>query len=228
MTLLLHMSSLLRFPPPGIIFDLDGTLLDTEPLYSEATQKLLDPYEHTYSLELKRRCMGGDSRRSARLTIDEYGLPMTVDQYLAERETHLLKLFPASPEIPGAGHFVSTLVAKGLRIGLATSSHKHLCDIKLSNKDWKSAFHSIICGDNLAVKKGKPEPDIFLVCAAALELPAADCIAFEDSPTGIKAARAAGMQVVAVNSPYVEQGDLKNADTVIDSYKELMAIVGNW
>ena len=222
------MSSLLEFPPAGIIFDLDGTLLDTEPLYSEATQKLLDPFDHTYSPELKKRCMGGDSRRSARLTIDEYDLPLTVDQYLAAREVYLLELFPTSPDIQGAGEFVTTLMEKRLPMGLATSSHKNLCDIKLSNKAWKSAFHSIVCGDNAAVKKGKPEPDIFLVCAAGLNLPARDCIVFEDSPTGIKAARAAGMRVVALNSPYVELEDLKDADTVIDSYDEILPIVTRW
>ena len=222
------MSSLLELPPAGIIFDLDGTLLDTEPLYSEATQKLLDPFGHIYSLELKKKCMGGDSRRSARLTIDEYDLPMTVDQYLSAREVYLLELFPASPEIPGAGAFVTTLTDKRLPLGLATSSHKHLCEIKLSNKAWKTAFQSIVCGDNAAVKKGKPEPDIFLECAADLGLAAGDCIVFEDSPIGIKAARAAGMRVVAVNGPYVEMADLKDADTVIDSYEEILPIVSRW
>ena len=51
----------------GLIFDLDGTLLDTEPLYSEAAQKVLDPFGHTYTLELKKKVMGGDSHRSAQL-----------------------------------------------------------------------------------------------------------------------------------------------------------------
>lgn len=220
------MNNLLESPPAGIIFDLDGTLLDTEPLYTEATQKLLDPFKQTYSMELKKRCMGGDSRRSARLTIDEYNLPLSIDQYLANREVHLMELFPTSPEIQGAGEFVTTLYEKGIPMGLATSSHKHLCDIKLANKPWKSSFQSIICGD--AVKKGKPEPDIFLACAAELALPAKGCIVFEDSPTGIKAARAAGMEVVAVNSPYVELQDLKDAVLVIDNFDEILPIVSGW
>ena len=61
----------------GVIFDLDGTLLDTEILYTQAMQKVLDPYGHTYTMELKRKVMGGDSMRSAQMTIDEFGLPMT-------------------------------------------------------------------------------------------------------------------------------------------------------
>ncbi|MBQ76311.1 MAG: HAD family hydrolase [Gammaproteobacteria bacterium] len=222
------MNSTLEVQPAGIIFDLDGTLLDTEPLYTDATQRLLDLYGHTFTMELKKRCLGGDSRRSAQMTIDEYTLPLTVDEYLTAREVHLLELFPTSPEIHGAGEFMTRLMNTKLLLGLATSSHKHLCDIKLENKAWKAAFTSIICGDNAAVKKGKPEPDIFLVCAAALGLAAGDCIAFEDSPNGIRAARAAGMRVIAVNGPYVDLEDLREADSIIDSYEEILPVVARW
>lgn len=222
------MNNPLENRPRGIIFDLDGTLLDTEPLYSEATQKVLDPFGHTHSLELKKRCMGGDSRVSAQMTIDEYNLPMTVDEYLSARNVYLLELFPTSPEIHGAGEFVTALAGKKIPMGLATSSHKHLCDIKLSNKGWGSSFRSIVCGDNPAVKRGKPEPDIFLACAELINIPASHCIAFEDSPTGIKAARAAGMRVVGINSQYVELADLHEADIVIDNYLELLPFIISW
>ena len=222
------MSNPLENRPEGIIFDLDGTLLDTEPLYTEATQKVLDPFGHTYSMELKKRCMGGDSRLSAQMTIDEYDLPMSVDEYLSTRNVYLLELFPTSPEIEGAGEFVSALADEQMPVGLATSSHKHLCDIKLSSKDWGSSFHSIVCGDNQAVKKGKPEPDIFLVCADLLNIPAGNCVVFEDSPTGIKAARSAGMRVIAINSQYVDLADLTEAEIIIDSYQELLPFISSW
>ena len=222
------MSNIWAIAPDGIIFDLDGTLLDTEPLYTEATQKLLDPYGHTYSLELKKRVMGGDSRRSAQLTIEEYDLPMNVDEYLSAREVYLLELFKTSPEIEGATELLAALEKIPLPIGLATSSHQHLCDVKLSNKSWKCAFTSIICGDDTAVINGKPAPDIFLACAALLGLQAENCIAFEDSPTGIKAARAAGMKVVAINGPYVELTDLQAADMIIDSFHEILPLIRHW
>ena len=222
------MSHPLESRPEGIIFDLDGTLLDTEPLYTEATQKVLDPFGHTYSMELKKRCMGGDSRLSAQMTIDEYDLPMSVDEYLSTRNVYLLELFPTSPEIEGAGEFVSALADEQMPVGLATSSHKPLCDIKLSSKAWGSSFHSIVCGDNQAVKKGKPEPDIFLVCADLLNIPAGNCVVFEDSPTGIKAARSAGMRVIGINSQYVDLADLHEAEIIIDSYHELLPLISRW
>jgi pseudouridine-5'-monophosphatase len=222
------MSNIWASAPDGIIFDLDGTLLDTEPLYTQATQQLLDPYGHTYSMALKKQCMGGDSRRSAQMTIDEYGLPMSIEEYLSSRDDYLAELFPTSPEISGATELLAALLRVEIPIGLATSSHHHLCEIKLSNQSWKSAFTSIICGDDASVAKGKPEPDIFLACAALLGLPAENCIVFEDSPTGIKAAKAAGMRVVAINSPYVELEDLGEADMIIDSFHEILPLMEAW
>ncbi|MDZ7684238.1 MAG: HAD hydrolase-like protein [Gammaproteobacteria bacterium] len=68
--------------PAALIFDLDGTLLDTEPLYSMASQRVLDAYGHVYTPELKRRVMGGDSHTSAQVVIDEFGLPLTSHEYL--------------------------------------------------------------------------------------------------------------------------------------------------
>lgn len=212
--------------PTAVVFDLDGTLLDTEPLYTVATQKLLDPFNHQYSMALKKKCMGGDSRRTAQLTIDEYGLPHSVDEFLDEREQHLRELFPDAPEIEGAGAYIQLLSDRGIPLGLATSSHQHLCDLKLARRDWRDRFRSIICGDSALVVNGKPAPDIFLACAGAIGVAADQCLAFEDSPTGIAAARAAGMTVIAVNSPYVEDSDLAAADHVIDNYLSLTELLG--
>lgn len=212
----------LPMDPAAIIFDLDGTLLDTEPLYTAAAQKVLDPHGHTYTLELKRKVMGGDSTRSAQLTVDEFDLPMTADEFLTARESYLKTLFPKAKEIPGAGDYLRHLFSENIPTGIATSSHRHLCDLKISQRDWRAGFTAIVCGDDTALLNSKPEPDIFLLCARRIGIKAEDIVAFEDSRNGVLSAKAAGMAVVAIKSPYTSPEDLQEADLVIDSYRDLL------
>jgi len=220
--------NLLGNRPSALIFDLDGTLLDTEPLYTTASQRVLDPYDQFFSPELKKMCIGRDSRQSAQITIDHASLPLSVDEYLAEREVHLLSLFENPPEIAFAERFITTAYRAGIPLGLATSSHQHLCSLKLSRKEWASHFEKIICGDNPSLQKGKPEPDIFLLCASEINAAPDQCIAFEDSPAGIQAATSAGMKVIAINSPYVDAEDLQAAELIINGYDELDSLLKAW
>ena len=213
--------------PAAFIFDMDGTLLDTEPLYTAASQKVLDPYGVEYTLELKRKCMGGDSRLSAQITIDHYQLPLTAEEYLAKREAFLQELFPTADEMPGAGDFIQSLGRLGIKLGVATSSHQHLYDLKMSKRPWGQHFDVVVCGDDNNLKRGKPAPDIFLLCAEKLGVDASQCLAFEDSPNGVNAAIAAGMQVVAINSPYVKPGELSAAEICIDHYSALADFVNS-
>jgi pseudouridine-5'-monophosphatase len=208
--------------PVACIFDLDGTLLDTEPLYTEAAQKILDPFGHTYSIELKRKVMGGDSIRSARLTIEEFDLPMTPQQFLDEREAYLEELFPVAEEIRGAGDFIRHLTDIGLQQGLATSSHSHLCELKISHRGWREQFSAIVCGDDIELRNSKPAPDIFLLCAARMGVDPMRSIAFEDSRNGIEAAKAAGMFVIAVESIYTTPEDLIDADLTVPDFYQLI------
>ncbi|MEK9870748.1 MAG: HAD-IA family hydrolase [Gammaproteobacteria bacterium] len=212
----------LPIDPIACVFDLDGTLLDTERLYTEAAQKILDPFGHTYSIELKRKVMGGDSIRSARLTIEEFDLPMTPQQFLDERETYLEALFPVAEEIKGAGDFIRHLTDIGLRQGLATSSHSHLCELKIGHRGWRERFAAVVCGDDAELQNSKPAPDIFLLCAARMGVDPASTVAFEDSRNGIEAARAAGMFVIGIESIYTTPEDLVAADLTVPDFYTLI------
>ncbi|HKI73071.1 MAG TPA: HAD-IA family hydrolase [Pseudomonadales bacterium] len=214
--------------PGAMIFDLDGTLVDTEPLYSIATQRVLDEFGHTYTEALKRRCMGRDSHVSAQMVIDEFTLSMTSDEYLARRERHLVELFRNSPEIPGASTFVTQAHGAGMSLGLATSSHAHLRDIKLSDKPWATLFAASVCGDHPELVNGKPAPDIFLLCARELGVAPGDCMVFEDSRNGIEGARAAGMTVIGIDSIHVDPGDLADAHHIIGNFHQALPWLDAW
>ncbi|MGV0034894.1 MAG: HAD family hydrolase [Candidatus Azotimanducaceae bacterium WSBS_2022_MAG_OTU7] len=208
--------------PAAIIFDLDGTLLDTEPLYTTAAQRILDAHGHIYTMALKRKVMGGNSMRSAQITIDEFDLPMTAKEFLAAREPYLETLFPEAEEIPGAGDYLRYLHSTNIPTGIATNSHSYLCDLKISQRDWCSLPSTIVCGDDAELHKSKPEPDIFLLCARRMGINSENIVAFEDSRNGVLSAKAAGMTVVAIESPYTTPEDLQEADLVIENYRSLL------
>jgi len=205
--------------PAALVFDLDGTLLDTERFYTEATQRVLDTYGLTYPPELKRKTMGGDAIKGAQTVIGHFDLPITPAEYLKARESHLLPLFAQATEIRGAADFVRRFAGR-IPVGLATSSHRHHYEIKMQHRDW-NVFDTVICGDDAALERGKPEPDIFLLCAQGLGVAPEDCVAFEDSTNGVRAARAAGMRVIAVDSPFRAPGVPDGVEYSISHYGEV-------
>ena len=129
------------------IFDLDGTLVDTEPFYSEATQIVLEPYGKDFTKDFKRKIMGGDALLSASMTVKEFDLEMTPEDFLEKREVHLKVLFPKATEISGAGEYLRRLKDAGTRIALATSSSKALCEIKIGHRIWSNIFECKIMKD---------------------------------------------------------------------------------
>ena len=95
-----------------ILFDLDGVLLDTEPLYTEASRRVVAPFGRTYDWSLKSEVMGRPALVSARVIVERLGLPLTPEEYLERRVRELLPLFERVPEGPGAGAFVRALSAQ--------------------------------------------------------------------------------------------------------------------
>lgn len=212
---------ILQRPISAVIFDLDGTLLDTEPLYSQATEAVVGRFGKEYSFDLKARSMGRDAVYGATLLIEALELPLSVAEYLAERRQHLLSLFEATPVISGAVDLVRRLSRARVPLAIATSSSQELCDLKLHGKSWLDHFDAIVYGDDPRVRKLKPDPDVFLLAAADLKVPAEDCLVFEDSPAGVQAALAARMQVIALPDPRHDRLDFAGATRLIEGYDRI-------
>jgi pseudouridine 5'-phosphatase len=188
-------------PSTHVLFDLDGVLLDTERLYTEATQTIVGRFGKTFTWEIKREAMGRDAHASARIVLDRLGVPLTSDEFLAERGPILEALVARCRAMEGAEAFVRTLVAHGVPVAVATSSDRPLYELKVRSHPWFDLFGAVVCGDDPRVGAKKPAPDIFLVAAQELRAEPARCLVFEDSLAGVEAALAAGMRVVALPDP---------------------------
>ncbi|KAJ3068508.1 Pseudouridine-5'-phosphatase [Podochytrium sp. JEL0797] len=189
------------------LFDMDGLLLDTERIYTEVNADILSRFtDIPFTWEVKALMMGAKERESSELFVKHYQIPLTVDEYIVERRAKLAAKFPHCKVLPGVYRLIQHLKESGVPICVATSSHRKGFETKTQNHgSFFSLFEgSIICGDDPQIQNGKPAPDIFLAAAESLGLSPREslnnrnCLVFEDSVLGARAALAAGMRVILV------------------------------
>jgi|CZKU01.1.fsa_nt_gi pseudouridine-5'-monophosphatase len=204
----------------SVLFDLDGVLLDTERLYTQATQAVVGRFGKTFTWAIKRDAMGRDAHVSARIILDRLDVPLTTDAFLAERNAILPGLFADCRAMNGAEAFVGQLKDMGIRIAVATSSDRDFYELKVRPHRWFDRFDAVVCGDDPRVASKKPSPDIFLVAASELGVEPARCLVFEDSLAGVEAALAAGMRVVALPDPAAGVEHFTSAHRVVRGWDE--------
>ncbi len=205
-------------PVTHVIFDMDGVLLDTERFYTEASQQIVARYGKRFDWSMKINMMGRSPIEAARYLVDVLQLPISAETYLEERERVLRQLVPGSAPMPGAVDLIRSLHAARIPLAVASSTHRPLFEIKTArHQAWFTLFDVIVLGDDKRINSSKPAPDIFLLAASDLRADPERCLVFEDSPSGVAAGKAAGMQVVAVPYPGMDRSRLKQADALIES-----------
>ncbi|MDX3374548.1 HAD family phosphatase [Streptomyces sp. ME02-6991-2A] len=190
-------------PRPGlhVIFDLDGTLVDSEPNYYEAGRRLLARYGVSgFSWEDHTRFIGIGTRETLTALRSEYGIDAPVDEMLAGKNALYLELAGASTEVFGEMRaFVELLHAAGVPMAVASGSSRAAIGAVLAVTGLEPYIPLYVSAEEVA--HGKPEPDVFLETARRMGAEPARCVVLEDAPPGAAAAHAAGMRCIAI--PYV-------------------------
>lgn len=206
----------------GVIFDMDGLMVDTEPLAARAWHEVLAAYGRTLDDALYHRMVGHRTLESARMVLAAVDLPLTADELAARKTARFAEIRARGvPPMPGLFDVVAALARRGLPWGVATSSpRQHAVEI-LAQLNLTAACRAIAAGDE--VRHGKPAPDVYALAAARLGVPPAACLALEDSAPGCRAAQAAGMRVVAVPNGATETADFSFVPAVYPSLHDVAA-----
>lgn len=205
-----------------VIFDMDGLMVDTEPLSRRAWGEVLREYGYTLDDGVYAWMIGHRSSDSGQMVLDAYPLPLTLNELiLAKNGRYQTILAQGIPEMPGLRELVTELGQRGIPWGVATSSPRAHAQAILSRLGLAEVCSAFATGDEVA--HGKPAPDIYFLAAVRLGVSPQQCLALEDSAPGCRAAVAAGMRGVAVPNGHTTQADFSFAYAVLPSLHAVAA-----
>lgn len=204
----------------AVIFDMDGVLLDSEPVHFEATCALLAEYGITYTPAAGEEFFGCTDRDVFRVLRARYGLEQDEDALIHAWIGHVLpRLATRIHPLPGVPGVLFELRRRGLRLALASASAAPVIAASLEALGLAGVFETRVSGDDVA--QGKPSPEIFIEALRRLGLPPSACVVVEDSYNGLQAARAAGIPCAVVPCPSTAHQDFSDADARLASLNEL-------
>ena len=210
----------------AVIFDMDGVLVDSEPVYQEATINVLDSLNIKATQDDLLKLAGGSSLHFNKFiqdvskgSISCEDFNKVCDQYYLDNPVKYEKIM-----FPHVRETLDYLKDKGYILALASSSKEYEIDNVLKRCDLKDYFKLIISGE--VFKESKPNPEIYLTCIKRLNLEAKECVALEDSEYGIEAAKKAGLICIAKRDDRFNY-DQSKADYFIDDHDEIKDILEN-
>ncbi|MFD1635490.1 beta-phosphoglucomutase [Evansella tamaricis] len=205
--------------PSAVIFDLDGVLVDTAKYHYQAWKELASEMGFSFTEKENERLKGVSRMDSLNILLEIGGVQLTETDKLklaSQKNKHYVSLISkmdTSEILPGVSEFLIELKQKKIPVVLGSASKNAKRILKQINL--LPLFDSIIDGTNVA--KAKPDPEVFVLGAQAVDADPSSCVVFEDAQSGIEAAKKAGMYVIAVG----EKGILKGADDYIISMSEM-------
>ncbi|HEX8330537.1 MAG TPA: HAD-IA family hydrolase [Hymenobacter sp.] len=207
-----------------VIFDMDGVIIDTEPLHHHAFFSVFAELGLNITQEEYATFLGGSTRNVFQGLKEKYHLTQDVETLLLRKRELFNKAFDEDAGLdllPGVRQLIEDLRAHDVQLVVASSASKATIQRVFDRFDLKPYFAHVVSGEDF--ERSKPDPAIFLHAAAAAETPVTECIVIEDAANGVAAAKAAGIYCVAYASPHSAGQDLHQADGIIQDFAELTA-----
>ena len=204
----------------AVIFDMDGVLVDSEPLHISVESNMLIELNIPLKKEMYAQFAGSTNISMWRTLTDEFKLGNSPEELSAESNRRFIHELINSDRVQpfdGVYNVLSNLKKRGILLALASSSSKDVVETIIDKFDLRQYFKVIVSGSD--VQHSKPNPEIFLIASKKLEVSPSYCLVVEDSPNGVKAARLAGMGCIGFESGK-DHPDISEAKWIIKSFGE--------
>ncbi len=206
----------------GLIFDFDGLLVNTSELITIAYERLMEKRGMKFDVKKRSDMMGRPGLVNAQFLREEYSLPESAEELLNERRAIQKDIFEERLALmEGVAELLERTANWPVRCAVASGGNREHVETLLKKVGITEYFDAVLTADDLVVSEGKPDPEIFLLAAKALDLGPQYCVVLEDAPNGILAAKAAGMKSIFVPDARYSEAFHKDADAILETLHEV-------
>lgn len=203
----------------AIIFDMDGVIIDSEPMHKKIEVELLEELGGTVTEEEHMTYTGTTDEHMWSSFKKKFQLEPAVEDMITSKKERFMDQIHTIPLVEGFEDVVKLFHDEGYLLALASSNNRSSVDQIIKQFDLEQYLEVSMSGEDIV--NGKPAPDIFLKTAEKLKVEPEDCLVIEDAKNGVTAAKAAGMKCIGLDNPNSGVQDLSEADLVLTSYEEL-------
>ena len=204
----------------AVIFDMDGVMIDSEPLWEKAERILLGKRGIDYTPDYRDKIVGLNQNDSGALLIETFNLDESVVDIINERVKILTGIYEKELKtVEGLLPLLDEIKEQGIPLAVASSSPMRLIKFVLNMFSLNDYFDVLVSGE--CIENGKPHPDIYLEAARQLGVEPSECLAIEDSINGVLSAKSAGMVCIAVPDKRLTPDKFANADKIVDRLENI-------
>jgi HAD superfamily hydrolase (TIGR01509 family) len=209
----------------AVIFDMDGVLLDSEPLHDETNLEILKSYGIEVDKSVTNPYVGRTSEALWSAMIERFGIPADIDELIDEQWRLTVRALPGSGIQASAGldELLDYIRDRNILASVASSSRNDFVEAVFDHLGLWPHMEAYTGGREIL--HGKPDPEIYLLAAKKIGVDPANCLTVEDSTAGVMSSKAAGMFTVGYKNPTSEGQDVSGADRVISSLTEICALL---